>query len=902
MLVAKISSLRGPLLFIVFCFIITPSLSQNATDFQLREVPSQPLRTFLVGLEKEQPVRFFFQDEWLEGYTIDSTFNGMTLKDALWEILGNDLQFTEISGNAIVIVKDPSLLRVRDEIIRNAMDAKKEIEEKIIGDPSQIQRRKKIFLSGSVTGGQDQSPLPNVVILSDNERLGQTDASGKYKVSLSPGTHVLEYRFVNFKDHVIDLKIYSDGVIDLSMEETPVMLDEVVVSDQPLVNSEVGQTRLKMTDIKRATTFFGEIDVIKQIQNQPGVTTVGEVATGFNVRGGGVDQNLVMYDGVPIFNTSHALGFFTAFNADAIRDVSFYRGGIPAEFGGRASSVMTITSEEGPDDRIHGKGGIGIISSYATIGVPIIRDKTSLQISYRTSYSDWMLKAIKSNFADIDNSSMYFYDGSVKLTHKFSGRTKFTFSGYTSLDRFSFTNDSTFSPRNLALSAQLGHSFNDKLYTSLSLGMGEYSYSVEERDPGNAFRLMYGVRYPFFKMDFNHEGAVHKLSFGLHSMYYDFEPGSLKPMSSESITSRVDMLNERSLESALYLSDAFDWNERFHVEAGIRLSMFNRVGPGTVYSYEENKPLEPRNIIDSTMYDDGDIMKTYMGFEPRLSVRYLLDKDASIKFGYNRMYQYLHLVTNTAAVTPVDIWQSSNEYFKPQIADQVSLGYYRNLRDREYEAFVELFYKTFQNALDFKDGANLILNKHLEAALVSGSGRAYGAEFSVEKITGRLLGTFSYTYSRSWRTMNGRFSQEKINNGDAYPSNYDQPHVTTLTWRYNLSRRYFFSGTFTYHTGRPMSLPQSTYVVDGVPIPDFSDRNKFRIPDYHRLDLAFIIEGNHRRKKVLDGTWVFSFYNVYARKNAYSVYFEDVGQGQLRPYKLAVIGTIVPSVTYTFKF
>lgn len=894
-------SLRASLLFILVCCIVTPGMSQTATDFQLHDVQSQSLRTFLVGLEEQKPIRFFFQEEWLEGYTIDPSYNGMTLKQALAEILGDDLQFTEVSGDAIIFVKDPSIARLRDEIIRTAVEAKKEIEEKVIGNPEQYQRGKKLFLSGLVRGSE-KSAIPNVVILSDNEQVGQTDLSGKYRISLSPGAHVLEFRYVNFKDRVIDLKIYADGFIEVEMEETPVLLEEVVVSDQTLVNREVGQTQLKITDIKRATTFLGEVDVVKQIQYQPGVTTVGEVASGFNVRGGSVDQNLVMYDGVPIFNTAHALGFFTAFNADAVREVSFYRGGIPAEYGGRVSSVLNITSQEGPGDRVHGKGGIGIISSYLALGVPIKRDTTALQMSFRTSYSDWMLKAIKSNYADIDNSAMYFYDGSFKLTHKFSGRTKFTMSGYTSLDRFSFTNDTTFIPRNLALTAQLGHTFGDRLYGSLSLGFGEYSYSVEEDDPGNAFRLTYGVRYPFLKMDFNLDGPLHSLSFGLHSMYYDFEPGSLAPTSSESLTATVNMPNERSLESAIYFSDAFDWNEKFHVEAGMRFSMFNRIGPGTVYTYEQNKPLEPRNITDSTTYPAGEIMDTYIGLEPRLSVRYALHKDASIKFGYNRMYQYLHLVTNTAAVTPIDIWQSSNQYFKPQLADQVSIGYYRNLEDKTYEAFIELFYKAFQNTLDFKDGANLILNKHLETALLNGNGKSYGAEFSLAKVTGRLLGTLSYTYSRSWRTTNGRFSQEKINNGEPYPSNYDQPHVATLTWRYNLSRRYFFSGTFAYRTGRPMSLPQGTYVVDGVPMPGFSDRNKYRIPDYHRLDLAFVIEGNHRRKKVLDGTWVISFYNVYARKNAYSVFFQDDGSGQLKPYRLAVIGTIVPSVTYNFKF
>lgn len=881
---------------------VIPVFAQTITGFQLQNVQPQSLQTFLQRLEEQRPIKFFFQEEWLEGYTIDESFDGKTLREALEDILGDDLHFMEMSGYAVVFVKDPAAARLRDEIIRNAVDAKKEIEERTIGDPQNYKRGKTLTLTGLIKDEMSRLPMAGVIIVIDSKQEALTDASGRYKVSISSGTHVLEYRFVNYREKIVDLKIFDSGTIDVALEETPVLLEEVVVSDQAIVDRQIGQTYLNLTDIKRAPTFLGEVDVIKQIQNQPGVTTVGEVATGFNVRGGGVDQNLVLYDNVPIFNTSHALGFFTAFNADAVREVSFYRGGIPAEYGGRVSSVLKITSDEGPSDRVHGKGGIGIISSYATIGVPIKRDTTSLLISFRTSYSDWMLRAVKSNYNNIENSSMYFYDGSLKFAHNFTSKTKLTVSGYTSLDKFSFTNDSTFSPRNLAGSAQLAHTFSDKLSGTMSLGFGKYLYSVEEDDPENAFKLSYGVTYPFLKLDFNHDGAVHKLSFGLQSMHYDFEPGSLTPTTSQSTTARINMANERSLETAVYVGDAFQWKERFHVDAGLRLSVFRRMGPGTVYHYAEGQPLETRNIVDSTTYGSGENMKTYVGPEPRLSLRYTLSDDASVKFGYNRMYQYLHLVTNTAAVTPVDIWQSSNEYFKPQIGDQLSIGYYRNLHKHDYEAFVEFFYKTVQNTLDFKDGANLILNKHLETALISGRGESYGAEFSIQKIRGRLLGTLSYTYSRSWRTMNGKFEQEKINGGDPYPSNYDQPHIATLTWRYNISRRHFFAGTFTYHTGRPMSLPEASYVIDGVPAPDFSERNQYRIPDYHRLDLAFIIEGNHKRKKILDGTWVFSFYNVYARENAYSVFFQDDGTGQLKPYKLSVIGTIVPSITYNFKF
>jgi hypothetical protein len=403
------------------------------------------------------------------------------------------------------------------------------------------------------------------------------------------------------------------------------------------------------------------------------------------------------------------------------------------------------------------------------------------------------------------------------------------------------------------------------------------------------------------KLDFNYEGE-HKLSFGVHHTWYDFAPGSLTPTTAESNVKEIHMLHERSSESALYLSDAFYWREKFLLEAGLRASLYNRVGRGTTYQYAEDQPRQPQNVVDSTVYGAGENMKTYIGLEPRLSLRYTLTAFASVKLGYNRMYQYMHLVSNTAAITPVDIWQSSNTYFKPQVADQISLGYYRAILDNTYEAYVEGFYKTTDNVLDFKDGANLILNKNLETALLPGKADAYGVEVSGSKVKGRLLTTLSYTYSRSWRKVDGPLDEEKVNEGKRYPSNYDQPHVVQLTWRYGISRRIFFSGNFIYHTGRPMSLPIAGYSVDGVPVMTFSDRNKYRIPDYHRLDLAFIIEGTHKRKKILDGTWVLSFYNAYGRKNAYSVFFQDNGKGFYKPYKLSVVGSIVPSLSYSFKF
>jgi hypothetical protein len=878
-------------------------VAQDMPSMPLADIKDgQPLAEVLVELEKSYPVRFFFASEWLEPYTVDSQFKGMPIKNVLDELLrGSDIRYSYMFGYAVIFIRDPQRTLAHEARLKTAIAKKKTIESRELGDRRKYKPGNHATITGNVKDESTRHPMANVIVLVNDVETAVTDEKGNYTINVLAGENMIHFKSVNFREHVVDAKVYSNSSLDIVLEEAPTILDEVVISEQAVLNRRISQTSLRVTDMKRAPTFLGEVDLIKQVQNQPGVTTVGEVAQGFNVRGGGVDQNLVLYDGVPVFNTSHALGFFTAFNADAVSQVSLYKGGIPAEFGGRVSSVLDIKSKEGPLDKWHGGGGIGIMSSYLSAGGPVKRDTSSIMASFRSSYSDWVLKTIKSNYQDIQSASVSFYDGSLKYIHKFNNKSKLTMSGYTSYDRFSLTNDTLYTSRNIVASIHYDRTFTEKLFGTLSVSFGKYTYGTSDDDPTQAYDLSYGITYPSVKLDFNYEGD-HKLSFGAHHTWYDFVPGRLEATQSESIVKNIDMGHERSSESALYFSDAFYWREKFLFEAGLRASFFNRVGEGVTYHYADGQPRLRQNITDSTVYKDGESMKTYIGLEPRVSLRYTLDAFASIKLGYNRMYQYMHLISNTAAVTPVDIWQSSNNYFKPQIADQVSLGYYRTLNENMYEAYVEGFYKVTQNVLDFRDGASLILNKNLETTLLPGDAEAYGVEVSANKIKGRLVGSLSYTYSRSWRKVDGNWEEERINDGHRYPSNYDQPHVVQLNWRYGLSRRIFFSGNFVYHTGRPMSLPISGYTVDGVPVMTFSDRNKYRIPDYHRLDLALIIEGTHKRKKILDGTWVISFYNAYGRNNAYAVFFQDNGKGFYKPYKLSVVGTIVPSVTYSFKF
>jgi hypothetical protein len=861
---------------------------------------ARPLIVVLTELEHHAAIKCFFKEEWLEPYAIGVALDGKSLRYALDHLLGNgEITYSFQYGYALIFVKDPAADAARARVLSDAVRAHKQVREITTGSRANYNPKREISITGRATDERTGRPLQDVVVNIDDRTRILTDSAGAYRVMLLPGSHVISFSLNSFDDMFVSLDAYESGEVNARLESRPVVLDEVVISDQRAVSRSVGQTSLSLSAIKRMPSILGEADVIKQIQNQPGVTTIGEVASGFNVRGGSVDQNLVLYDGVPILNTSHAFGFFPAFNADALGSVSFYRGGIPANYGGRVSSVLDIVGREGPD-KWKLSGGVGMISTYLAGGGPLDKGKTTLMISGRVSYSDWMLNMIKSAYHGLSKSAVSFYDGSLKLSHRFNARSKLTLSAYTSADRFSLINDTLYHARNLAASVTYASKVSERVDFSIALDVGQYKYEVEESNPSTAFALGYGITYPSLKFDLHFEGR-HRISIGLHNTYYALDPGHLNPTHAESNAATVRIPEERALESALYLSDGFNVSEKWFVDAGVRISVFNQLGPGTQYLYDQDKPISIQHVTDSVMYAAREIMQTYYGVEPRLSVRYVLRENASIKFGYNRILQYLHLVSNTAAVAPVDVWQASTAYFKPQIGDQFSLGYFMSSKKGTYEAFVEGFYKAVDHTLDYKDGASLILNPHPETSLIPGKSTAYGVEFSLSRITGRLTGTLNYTWSRSWRRTRSSFTEESINDGDRYPSNYDQPHVVQLNWRYGLSRRWFFTGTFVYHTGRPMSIPVSAYQVDHVPVMEFTERNSHRLPDYHRLDLALVLEGNHKRKKLWDGTWTLSLYNVYARKNAYAVFYQDNGKGLLQPYKLSVVGTIIPSLSYGFK-
>ncbi len=902
----KIIQLRVYLV-LLFLFSSTISFSQSILDLEQEgSEKGKHLREYLVELEQKHEIGFYFVDDWLDKIIIDESFAKRTLREMFNELFaGSDINFIEINPNVIVFVRDPAQSLLRYSIIREAIREQKKIQKINIGTKSQNSSKQWITLTGSVTRNKSKEPIVGGSLLVTDINVGAvTDNEGKFQLRIPAGPHVISLSSVSYEEKVIDLEIYTDGMVSFELEEKPNLLDEIIVHDKSvreITTRSMGLTQLSLAEIKKAPALLGEVDIIKQIQNLPGVNSVGEASSGFNVRGGSVDQNLILYDGLPVFNSSHVFGFFSSFNAEAVRNVTFYKGNIPAEFGGRISSVLDIRSKEGNYEKWGASGGIGIISTNLMVNGPIKKNKTAIAASFRATYSDWLINTVRSNYVDLSQSSASFYDGTLKLTHRFSEKTKLTFSGYKSHDQFRLQGDSSFRWDTSLASLRFDHEFTKSFSTSLSAGVGSYSYNVFDKDTLSGFDLKYRLTYPTVKLDFYLLKGNHKISAGVQGLYYDFNPGTFTPSSVSSNKRSIQMDIQKSIETGIYIADEFKVTENFYIDAGLRFSMFQQVGPANINIYSSGVPREPLTIIDTLHFSTGEKIKSFYNAEPRIGFRYELSPSSSFKLAYNRTVQYLHLVTNTTAITPVDIWQPSGYYFEPQKADQLSFGFFKNFKEKTYETFIEVYYKMTNNVVDFKDGANLILNQQIEADLLQGKSRSYGAETQFSKKTGRLTGSIGYTYSRSFQTIQGNFPEESINNGKEYRSNFDQPHNVNISWKYNISRRYFFTGGFVYHTGRPITLPLTAFTVDNVTVSSFSDRNAFRIPDYHRLDLGFVVEGSHKRKKIWDGTFTFSVYNVYARKNPYSVFFKEVRPGILRPYRLSIIGTALPSISYSFK-
>jgi len=892
----------------LFCALHKPGVAQQVIDIKVTHVDSRKLLAeLLTEIEQKNKARFFFIPEWLEARTVPDISEETNLSTVLSSVfMGSDLSYLVMDSSTLVIVKDPTNLIKHKESVEKAMAEKISISQITMGGSRSSKRTNKLLLLGRVVDSQTGEPLPQVNIqVSESRYSTSTDRSGNFKIDIPTGVYFLNFSAVSYESKGISLAAYEGGELNVDLEKEDVVLEEVIIesrSTQDVSLSIIGQLDIAMKEMKRSPAFLGEVDLVKQVQLLPGVTTAGEAASGFNVRGGSVDQNLVLYDGLPVFNSSHAFGFLTSFNSEAIREVSFYNGGIPARYGGRISSVLDIQSKDGNFEKWGGKIGLGMITSNILLEGPIKRGKTAVVASLRTTYSDWLLNLIKTDYADLSKSSVFFYDATLKLTHKLDDRTTLSLTGYSTKDSFRLIGDSTFGWTNLQGAMKVSHRFSSNLDSEFLVGVNSYGYNVRNNNMLTSSELTYRINTTSIKAGFNYLLGKSNMSFGWQLLHYQFNPGKLEPRSSISNAKPVDLPNQFAVENAFYLSRDWSWKNRFFVNAGLRIPTFFSFGSAEINIYKDGQPKSLSSVVDTLSFKSGEIVRVFAALEPRVSLRWSVSPTSSLKFGYNRIYQYLHLVTNTTAVTPVDIWQPSGYHFMPQYADQISIGYFKNIAQEKYATSAEVFYKEISNITDFKDGAKLVLNSALETDLLQGKGRTFGIETTFAKNIGRLTWSFNYTFSRSFRKIAGATPEESINGGREYSSNFDQPHIVNFSWKYNVTKRIFFTGIFTYRTGRPITIPLAGFQFENTTATYFSDRNQFRIPDYHRLDVALSIEGNHKRRKIAEGTWVISVYNVYGRQNPYTIFFKNSLNGVPVPYQLSIIGTIFPSISYNLKF
>lgn len=771
-------------------------------------------------------------------------------------------------------------------------------------------------ITGKITSKEDGKGLFYATIGIRGQNTGDvTNDEGNFKFSVSPGFYVFVVQYVGKISQAIDVQVVGNGTINVALEDDVTNLEEVLIeaegTDINITQINAGVQRLSIKEIETLPTFLGEVDVVKSLQTLPGVSTVGEGASGFNVRGGRTDQNLILQDGAIMFNASHVLGFFSSFNPDATETFTLYKGNMPAQYGGRVSSVLDVRMREGNNERIKVQGGLGLVASRLVVDGPINNGKTRFMVAGRTSYSDWVLSQAEN--LDVQNSSASFHDANVKLTHSFNSNNKVSLSYYRSGDFFRFAQDFGFSWDTDILNLSYAASLNDKTVSSTSLIYGNYGSTLFDPSGVDAAEVANGMKYFQFKQNFSYQlNEKQVLNVGIDAVRYDSKDETSRPTSPESGVLAERVNKESGNEIGLYINDEIIINSKLALSAGLRYSLFQNVGSYDVFQYSESNNRILSNITDTTSYAKGDLIKQYGGFEPRLGIRYKLNETSSIKASINRTRQYVHTLSNSTAATPTDILQLSNTYFEPLISNNASVGYFKNFDESKFETSLEVYYRSMDNLLDYKDFVDLLLNNHLETDVLSGKGRAYGLELYIKKTKGNLTGWLSYTLSRTEILIEGENDEQTINNGEWYAASFDRTHnlafVSTVTLRGNSS----FNWNVTYSTGRPISAIVSNYRIGSTAVPHFSERNQFRIPDYFRLDLSFTFDRSilkaELRNKLKDqryrGTLTLGIYNVLGRKNAFSVFFkrpDDFGVLP-RPHRLTVLGSAFPTITYNFKF
>ena len=879
---------------------------------------NQSFSEFASKAESLYEIRFFYKEEWVNDLR-PGNFPGLkTIPELLDNLFrGNSLYyFIDRSGDVIVTkdfaVKIAAIQATKDQ---NYMAPTEFYESGVgekysenlfvdIGNPADKYKQGVVSVSGYITNRDTKEPVAGVTIFEQKLSTGTiSNQYGFYTINLPRGVHLLQFSFIGMKEKQINVNLYGSGELNVEMNSMLIPLKETTISAQKNVifqRFEVGVEKVNINSFRLSPTSMGEADIIKSVLLLPGVQAVGEGSAGFNVRGGSADQNLILLNGAPVYNSSHFFGFFSAVNPDIIRDVTLYKGGIPARFGGRISSVLDITSKDGNRKEFAGNAGISPVTTHLMVEGPIKKDTITYILTGRTTYSNWVLKMIDNKA--LKRSRASFYDLNGRITYDVNKNNKLEISSYLSHDAFRFNSDTVYAYDNIIVALRWRHFFNSRFFSVLTVNNSGYHYDIfSDKNVTEGFKMTHRINSTGFKADFNWYLGRNEINYGLDLTQYIISPGNYIPYNDSSLVEPKYIEKEKAFETGLYFEDKFVVTDYLSVNAGVRLSSFHDLGPKSLVLYDPEFTKSNASVVDTINYGAGKFYKSYAGPELRLSLNFRTSLKSSFKINYNRTRQYLHLLTNTTSISPSDTWKLSDYYLKPEIGDQFAIGFYQMLFGSGIEASAEAYYKLISNVVDYKGGTRLIMNENVEKDLIPAKGKAYGVELLLKKQDGRFRWSIGYTYARTFLKSLGKFSDEIINNGTWFPANYDKPNDLSATFNFLFSRRLSFSSNYTWSTGRPITYPVASYYMGDILLTHYSDRNKYRIPDYMRLDISLKLSGNLKSNKIANPNWVFSIYNVLGRQNVYSIYFKNENN-VIKGYKLSVFGQAIPSLSFNFDF
>ena len=921
------------LIFLCFFLIAVSAYSQETKPVLITgDFRGVTIDEFVKQIESKTSFHFYYDPAQFDLLVVNAEMKDKTIEDVLNEIFKNSEYKFTIYQHHIFLLKGQQNINtnlplglaatLKDSAYwkqlalaanaagntKNKTVSKALLDNKLheVGIKTNELQPGNAVLTGVVVDAATAKTLPDVSIYVEGQN-GEiyTNQDGQYSVALPKGRHVIRIKGAGKKEMRYQVMLYSDGNFNVSLIDDIPMLTEVIVSAERVANVnrvQMGVEHLNIKSIKQMPVVFGEADIIRAVLTLPGVKSVGEASTGFNVRGGAADQNLILFNGATIYNPAHFFGFFSSFNPEIVKEVELYKSSIPANYGGRLASVLDVTAREGNKEKISGTAGIGLLTTRINLEGPIVKNKSSFNFGGRTTYSNWLLKLLPDKY-DFKNSKASFYDFNLITSHAINEKNNLYFTGYFSGDRFNLNSDTAYGYNNLNLSLQWKHNFNNKLVGAFTIGADHYDYLNEsDNNPVNAYKMDFSIEQYNLKGDFNYNlNMKHQIDFGFSSIYYKLNPGSFQPNDEESQVTPLTVQTEQALESAVYLSDRYDITRKLSFSPGIRYSFFNSLGPQNVDVYASDLPKTDANRTSTVAYKNNSVIKSYHGPELRFTARYNFTPDFSVKASYNTLRQYIHVLSNTAAISPTDIWKLSDYNIEPQLGDQTSLGLYKNFKSDSVELSVEVYTKRIKNYLDYKNGAVLVLNDHIETDVFKTKGKAYGLELMLKKRVGKLNGWVSYTYSRILLKMDDPVAGETVNNGEYYPANYDKPHDFTFIGNYRINHRFSISFNTTYSTGRPITVPIGRFYYAGSERTLYAERNSYRIPDYFRADFSMNIEGNHKVHQRTHNSWTIGLYNMTGRRNPYSVYYTSEN-GVVNGYKLSIFGSVIPFVNYNIRF